>query len=131
MLCFAAEAIASGETNIKSSYLTRYINSLQSNYSTTEAGDSNWQLLQRHFNQITQKKPLETQFSAATMPCNQLKNQSFDFLPIDSTRVKLPLIPDLEVRKQQKINNLCIFLAPKELYKCKCLSVCPHSKKCF
>ena len=52
------------------------------------------------------------------MPCNQLKNQSFDFLPIDSTRVKLPLIPDLEVRrKQEKINNLCIFLAPTELYK--------------
>jgi len=91
-----AEAIASGETNIKTSYLTRYINSLQSNYSTSEAGDSNWQLLQRHFNQITQKKPLETQFSAATMPCNQLKNQSFDFLPIDSTRVKLPVLQDLE-----------------------------------
>ena len=25
---------------------------------------------------------------------NQLKNQSFDFLPIDSTRVKLPLLDD-------------------------------------
>ena len=113
MLCFAAEAIASGETNIKTSYLTRYINSLQSNYSTTEAGDSNWQLLQRHFNQITQKKPLETQFSAATMPCNQLKNQSFDFLPIDSTRVKLPVTTDLEVRKKTKITiNIGIFPSP-------------------
>ena len=30
------------------------------------------------------------------MPCNQLKNQSFDFLPQDSTRVKLPTITDLE-----------------------------------
>lgn len=32
----------------------------------------------------------------ATMPCNQLKNQCFDFLPIDDTRVKLPLMKDLE-----------------------------------
>ena len=90
---FSAEAIASGETNIKTSYLTRYIKSLQSNYTTD---DSTWQLLQRHFNQITNKKPLETQFSMATMPCNQLKNQCFDFLPIDDTRVKLPLMKDLE-----------------------------------
>lgn len=88
-----AEAIASGETNIKTSYLSRYINSLQSNF-TTE--DSTWQLLQRQFNQITSKKPLESQFSAATMPCNQLKNQTFDFLPIDGTRVKLPAIQDME-----------------------------------
>ena len=71
--------------------MTRYINSLQSNYTTD---DSTWQLLQRHFTQITQIKPRETQFSTATLPCNQLKNQSFDFLPIDSTRVKLPLVPD-------------------------------------
>ena len=35
------------------------------------------------------------------MPCNQLKNQSFDFLPIDSTRVKLPVTTDLEVRKNK------------------------------
>ena len=31
---------------------------------------------------------------AATAAGNQLKNQSFDFLPIDSTRVKLPLLDD-------------------------------------
>eukprot|EP00090_Calanus_glacialis_P013507 TRINITY_DN22191_c0_g1_i1.p1 TRINITY_DN22191_c0_g1~~TRINITY_DN22191_c0_g1_i1.p1 ORF type:complete len:1215 (-),score=130.86 TRINITY_DN22191_c0_g1_i1:761-4405(-) len=88
-----AEAVASGETNIKTSYLTRYINSLQSNF-TTE--DSTWQLLQRQYNQITSKKPLETHFSTATMPCNQLKNQSFDFLPIDSTRTKLPILKEIE-----------------------------------
>ena len=37
----------------------RYINSLQSNF-TSE--DATWQLLQRQFNQITAKKPLETHF---------------------------------------------------------------------
>ena len=88
-----AEAIASGETNIRTSYLPRYIKSLQSNYTSEE---TTWQLLQRHFNQITGNKPRETQFRAATVPCNQLKNQSFDFLPQDSTRVKLPTITDLE-----------------------------------
>ena len=90
-ISISAEAIASGETNIKTSYLTRYIKSLQSNY-TTE--DSTWQLLQRHFNQITHKKPLETHFSTATTACNQLKNRCFDFLPIDGTRVKLPILKD-------------------------------------
>ena len=88
-----AEAVASGETNIKTSYLTRYINSLQSNFTSD---DSTWQLLQRQYNQITSKKPLETHFSTATQPCNQLKNQSFDFLPIDATRTKLPLLKDIE-----------------------------------
>ena len=93
----SAEAIASGETSIRTSYLSRYITSLQSNYAT-EPGAETWQLLQRHFRQITHKKPLETQFSAATLPCNQLKNISFDFLPLDSSRVKLPLLagPDSE-----------------------------------
>ena len=33
-------------------------------------------------------------WKAATAALNQLKNQSFDFLPIDSTRVKLPLLDD-------------------------------------
>ena len=88
-----AEAVDSGETNIRSSYLARYINSLQSNFTTEE---STWQLLQRQFNQITAKKPTESQFGTATLPSNQLKNQSFDFLPIDSTRTKLPLLGDLE-----------------------------------
>ena len=39
-----AEAVDSGETNIRSSYLARYINSLQSNFTTDY---STWQLLQR------------------------------------------------------------------------------------
>lgn len=88
-----AEAVSSGETIIKSSYLSRYINSLQSNFTTEE---STWQLLQSQFSQITVKKPLESHFTVATIPCNQLKNQSFDFLPIDSTRTKLQVINDTE-----------------------------------
>ena len=88
-----AEAVDSGETNIRSSYLARYINSLQSNFTTD---DSTWQLLQRQYDQITATKPEESHFSAATLPTNQLKNQSFDFLPTDSNRVKLPLLPDQE-----------------------------------
>ena len=40
-------------------FFIRYINSLQSNFTTEE---STWQLLQRQFNQITAKKPLESHF---------------------------------------------------------------------
>ena len=91
-----AEAIASGETNIRTSYLSRYIKSLQSNYTTDSDIGGTWQLLQRHWEQVTSTKPRETSFRAATLPANQLKNQSFDFLPMDSSRVKLPLLKDVE-----------------------------------
>ena len=37
---------------------------------------------------------IKIMWKAATAALNQLKNQSFDFLPIDSTRVKLPLLDD-------------------------------------
>ena len=90
-----AEAIASGETNIRTSYLTRYIKSLQSNYTTEETGGT-WQLLQRHWDQVTTNKPREASFRTATLPANQLKNQTFDFLPMDRSRVILPLLKDEE-----------------------------------
>ena len=41
-----AEAVASGETNINRSYLSRYINSLQSSF-TTDENSIPWQLLDR------------------------------------------------------------------------------------
>lgn len=66
---------------------------MQSNFTTEE---TTWQLLQRQFNQITAKKPVEDHFSAATAPANQLKNQSFDFLPIDATRTKLSVVGEEE-----------------------------------
>ena len=45
---------------------------------------------------MTSNKPRETSFRAATLPANQLKNQSFDFLPMDSSRVVLPAMKDVD-----------------------------------
>lgn len=85
-----SEAVASGETNINRSYLSRYINSLQSSFTTDEKSIP-WQLLDRQFKLATAYQPVEAQFMAALRPYNQQKNQNFDFLPIESARV--PLIP--------------------------------------
>ncbi len=83
-----AEAVASGETNINRSYLTRYINSLQSSF-TTDENSIPWQLLDRQFKLATAYQPQEAQFVAALKPCNQHKNRNFDYLPIESARVAL------------------------------------------
>ena len=83
-----AEAVASGETNINRSYLSRYINSLQSSF-TTDENSIPWQLLDRQFKLATAFQPQESQFMAALKPCNQSKNQNFDYLPIEAARVAL------------------------------------------
>jgi protein tyrosine phosphatase len=83
-----AEAVAAGETNVHSSYLTRYINSLQSSY-TTDEHSVPWQLLDRQFKLSVGYQPAETDFTAALNPANQSKNQSFDFLPVDHSRVMI------------------------------------------
>ena len=89
------ETVLSGETNIKLAYLSRYITSLQSSF-TTEESSVPFQLLDRQFSHVTRYKPQELEFSSAILPCNQLKNQSFDFLPMDRSRVILPLLKDEE-----------------------------------
>ncbi len=81
-----AEAVAAGETNIHRSYLSRYINSLQSSF-TTDENSIPWQLLDRQFKLATAYQPQEGEFQAALNPSNQAKNQNFDYLPIESARV--------------------------------------------
>ncbi|CAB4058090.1 PTPRG [Lepeophtheirus salmonis] len=84
-----AEAVASGETNINISYLSRYISSLQSSF-TTDENSVPWQLSDRQFKLATSYRPGESQFTASALkPCNQIKNQNFDYLPIESGRVFL------------------------------------------
>ena len=82
------ETVLSGETNIKLAYLSRYITSLQSSF-TTEESSVPFQLLDRQFSHVTRYKPQELEFSSAILPCNQLKNQSFDFIPLDGNPVAL------------------------------------------
>ncbi len=90
-----AEAVASGETNINRSYLSRYINSLQSSF-TTDENSVPWQLLDRQFKLSTAYRPQESEFVAALKPFNQSKNQNFDFLPIETARVALVPKPGVE-----------------------------------
>ena len=90
-----AEAVASGETNINRSYLSRYINSLQTSF-TTDENSIPWQLLDRQFKLASAYRPPESQFVAALKPFNQSKNQNFDFLPIESARVSLVPKPGVE-----------------------------------
>ena len=96
-----AEAVASGETNINRAYLSRYINSLQSSF-TTDENSIPWQLLDRQFKLATAYRPQEHQFMAALNPCNQAKNQNFDYLPIESARVALT--PKIGVEGSDYIN---------------------------
>ena len=90
-----AEAVASGETNINRSYLSRYINSLQSSF-TTDENSIPWQLLDRQFKLATAYQPQETQFMAALKACNQHKNRNFDYLPIESARAALTPQPGMD-----------------------------------
>jgi protein tyrosine phosphatase len=48
-----------------------------------------FQLLDRQFSHVVRRKPTEAEFSAAIRPANQLKNQSFDFIPLDANRIVL------------------------------------------
>lgn len=96
-----AEAVASGETNINRSYLSRYISSLQSSF-TTDENSIPWQLLDRQFKLATAYQPQEVQFMAALKSCNQCKNQNFDYLPIESARV--PLAPRVSLDGSDYIN---------------------------
>eukprot|EP00095_Tigriopus_kingsejongensis_P008769 maker-scaffold151_size306168-snap-gene-2.8 protein:Tk08769 transcript:maker-scaffold151_size306168-snap-gene-2.8-mRNA-1 annotation:"unnamed protein product" len=90
-----AEAFASGDTNINRAYLSRYISSLQSGF-TTDENSIPWQLLDRQFKLATAYQPQEVQFMAALKPCNQSKNQNFDYLPIESYRVAMSAKPGVD-----------------------------------
>ena len=90
-----AEVVLSGETNIKTSYLARYINSLQSSF-TTEGSSVPFQLMDRQYSHVTSYRPAESELSAAILPANQLKNQSFDFIPLDGNRVCLSPVSGVE-----------------------------------
>jgi receptor-type tyrosine-protein phosphatase gamma len=81
-----AEAVACGETNIHRAYLAKYIDSLQSSF-TTDENSVPWQLIDRQFKLATAFQPQEIQYAAALRPCNQHKNQSFDYLPMEASRV--------------------------------------------
>jgi receptor-type tyrosine-protein phosphatase gamma len=88
-----AETVLSGETSIKTAYLGRYIASLGTSFTMKEesagGGAVPFQLLDRQFSHVVRRKPTEAEFSAAIRPANQLKNQSFDFIPLDANRIVL------------------------------------------
>ncbi len=98
-----AEAVATGETNIHRSYLTRYINSLQSSF-TTDENSIPWQLLDRQFKLATAYQPQESQFIAALLPSNQCRNRNFDYLPTETARVTVSSCKKSDVEGSDYIN---------------------------
>lgn len=90
-----AETVAAGETSIGRNYLAKYIGSLQSSF-TTDENSIPWQLVDRQFKLATSFQPAEDQYQAALRPSNQAKNQCFDFLPLDASRVLLAPKPNAE-----------------------------------
>ena len=90
-----AEAVSVGETNIHRSYVSRYINSLQSSF-TTDENSIPWQLLDRQFKLATAYQPQESQFSTALNACNQTKNRNFDHLPTEAGRVTIAPLANID-----------------------------------
>ncbi len=83
-----AETVAAGETSVSRTYLAGYAANLQSTF-TTDENSVPWQLIDRQFQLVSSFQPDECQYQAALRPTCQLKNQSFDHLPLDATRVVL------------------------------------------
>ncbi|XP_054161930.1 tyrosine-protein phosphatase 99A-like isoform X2 [Oppia nitens] len=92
------EAIESGDTEVPSSHLLKYIQTLQ----TGGDGSSNvsydkshhWPLLERQFRLVTQFKAKDFNVVSALKPCNKLKNRSLNLIPLEAHRVHIiPKIP--------------------------------------
>ena len=86
-----SESVSSGETLVHTAQLTQYIKTLQSLQSPSPDGDvvSSWQLLNRQYKLATSRLIAASQYISALTACNQHKNQSLDFLPVEDFRVVL------------------------------------------
>jgi receptor-type tyrosine-protein phosphatase gamma len=87
------EAIESGDTEVPSSHLLKYIQTLQ----TGGDGSSNisfdkshhWPLLERQFRLVTQFKAKDFNVVSALKPCNKMKNRSLNLIPLEAHRVHI------------------------------------------
>uniref|UniRef100_S4RNX7 protein-tyrosine-phosphatase n=1 Tax=Petromyzon marinus TaxID=7757 RepID=S4RNX7_PETMA len=83
------EAIQGRETEVASSSLHAYVNGILT------PGPSGLTRVEKHFKLILQSG-LHSDFTSAQKPCNQNKNRSTAVLPVESSRVELASLGDVE-----------------------------------
>ncbi|KAI2797964.1 Protein tyrosine phosphatase, partial [Blomia tropicalis] len=96
------EAIDAGDTEVPSTHLLRYLQTLQTGGEPKLAADgtekhSHWPLLERQFRMVTQFKAKDFNVVSALKPCNKPKNRSLNLIPLEANRVHiLPRTPGTE-----------------------------------
>ncbi|KAK8381218.1 hypothetical protein O3P69_008230 [Scylla paramamosain] len=89
------EAIQSGDTNIPSGGVSRYIRMLQAPDNSQEKPQS-WYLLSHQYKLITHFQPRDFNVVSAMKPVNREKNRSTDHLPMENGRVHLTPKPGVD-----------------------------------
>nr|CAD7258724.1 unnamed protein product [Timema shepardi] len=92
------EAIESGETNISQTYLSRYIQTLQSSATVEEKDEKMepWKMLESQCKLVTSFQPKDFNLVSANKPCNQVKNRTLELLPMENARVHLTPKPGVD-----------------------------------
>lgn len=97
------EFIEAGDTEVPSTHLLRYLQTLQTGGEPKLNGDicldkhSHWPLLERQFRMVTQFKAKDFNVVSALKPCNKPKNRSLNLIPLEAHRVHiLPRTPGAE-----------------------------------
>lgn len=98
------EAIEAGETEVPSTHLLRYLQTLQTTGGElkqlelpSEKHHTHWPLLERQFRMVTQFKAKDFNVVSALKPCNKPKNRSLNLIPLEMHRVHiLPRTPGTE-----------------------------------
>ena len=108
------EAIDAGDTEVPSTYLLRYLQTLQTGepmvrltpeangqlvelQSSKHSHSHHWPMLERQFRMVTQFKAKDFNVVSALKPCNKPKNRSLNLIPLEAHRVHiLPRTPGAE-----------------------------------
>lgn len=96
------EAIDAGDTEVPSTHLLRYLQTLQTGGEPKLTSDgvekhNHWPLLERQFRLVTQFKAKDFNVVSALKPCNKPKNRSLNLIPLEAHRVHiLPRTPGAE-----------------------------------
>ncbi|XP_075676436.1 protein tyrosine phosphatase 99A isoform X4 [Dermatophagoides pteronyssinus] len=103
------EFLDAGDTEVPSTHLLRYLQTLQTGgepklngtdnglISSTIDKHSHWPLLERQFRMVTQFKAKDFNVVSALKPCNKPKNRSLNLIPLEAHRVHiLPRTPGAE-----------------------------------
>ncbi|XP_037087916.1 tyrosine-protein phosphatase 99A-like [Pollicipes pollicipes] len=86
------EALEAGETDVRATRLTEYLHQLRS----YDPNQYPRYTLDRQYQLVTSYRPTENDLAGALAPCNQARNRSAQFVPLDRWRVHLSPRPGVE-----------------------------------